>query len=277
MTLDFVLVPQWQGSPSARAMRLTDGVAALRGDLPSAATHEVAVPLEAGDEQGTGIARFSSLQLVRERLADALGDLDSPWVVVGGDCAVSDAAVRHAAGSGTPPALVWFDAQPDLNSPATSPSGAYAGMVLRSLIDDGAVEADRVVLAGARSWDPGEESYAAERGLRALAVADLERPDALVAAVAATGSDRVYLHIDLDVLDPSAFGSLLDPEPFGLDPGGLVSAVRALLSRFALAGATIASFAPATAEDAIDDAPTLLRLIGALGSERAGQAPENPD
>jgi arginase len=272
MTLDFVLVPQWQGSPSARAMRLADGVAALRDDLPSAATHEVAVPLEAGDEQGTGIARFSSLQLVRERLTDVLGDLDAPWVVIGGDCAVSDAAVRHAAGSGTPPALVWCDAQPDLNSPTTSPSGAYAGMVLRSLIDDGTVAPDRVVLAGARSWDPGEESYAAERGIRALDVADLEQPDGLVAAVAASGADRVFLHIDLDVLDPPAFASLLEPEPFGLDPGRLVAAVRALLARFTLAGATIAAFAPGTPEDAIDDAPTLLRLIGALGSERTDSA-----
>lgn len=267
MVLSFVLVPQWQGSPSTRAMRLVDGVAALRGDLPAAATREVAVPLEAGDEQGTGISRFSSLQLVRERLTDALDETEGTAVVVGGDCAVSDAAVAHAVrAADTPLALVWFDANPDLNSAATSPSGAYAGMVLRSLIDGGTVPADRVVIAGARSWDPGEESFAAERGIRSLSVSDLEDPRTLVDAVSATGAERIYLHIDLDVLDPAMFSSLLEPEPFGLEPGHLVATIRALRSRFATAGATIAAYAPASADDAVNDAPTLLRIIGALGA-----------
>ena len=58
------------------------------------------MPLEAGDDQGTGIARFSSLQFVRERLRDVLDDVDGPAITVGGDCAVSAAAIAHAAGSG---------------------------------------------------------------------------------------------------------------------------------------------------------------------------------
>src|SRR5690606_15739623 len=123
-------------------------------------------------DQGTGIARFSSLQLVRERLTDVLGELDGPAVTVGGDCAVSAAAVAHAARDGDI-ALVWFDAHPDLNSPQTSPSGAFAGMVLSSLIDDETVPAERVFLAGARSWDAGEESYATEAGIRSFAVDQL--------------------------------------------------------------------------------------------------------
>ncbi|HEX7835076.1 MAG TPA: arginase family protein, partial [Pseudolysinimonas sp.] len=186
MAVTFVVVPQWQGSPSSRAMRQAEGAAAIREDLPAAATREVAVPLEAGDDQSTGIARFSSLQLVRERLADVLGELDGPAVTIGGDCAVSAAAVAHAARDGKT-ALVWFDAHPDLNSPATSPSGAFAGMVLRSIVDDGVVPAERVFLAGARSWDPGEETFVAEAGIRAFAVEELADPAALVKAVAASG------------------------------------------------------------------------------------------
>src|SRR5882757_6526018 len=148
MPVTFVVVPQWQGSPSSRAMRQADGAAAIADDLPAARTRHVAVPLEAGDDQGTGISRFSSLQLVRERLADTLGELDGPAVTIGGDCAVSAASVAHAARvsaerHGGELALVWFDAHPDLNSPETSPSGAFAGMVLRSIVDGGVVPADR--------------------------------------------------------------------------------------------------------------------------------------
>jgi len=263
--LNFVVVPQWQGSPSSRAMRLAEGAAALRGDLPPQATREVAVPLEAGDDQGTGVARFSSLQLVRERLTDALGELDGPAVVVGGDCSVSDAAVRHAVARHPGAALIWFDAQPDLNTPVSSPSGAYSGMVLRALVDAGAVDAGRTVLVGARSWDPEEDRFATEAGIARIA-ADAVDPDALVAAVEATGADAVYLHVDLDVLDPAELRGLLEPEPFGVPATRVTAAVRALVERFPLAGATIASYAPTGEEDLAEDAPTLLRLIGALSS-----------
>jgi arginase len=263
MAVSFVVVPQWQGSPSSRAMRQAEGAQAIREDLPAASTREVAVPLEAGDDQGTGIARFSSLQLVRERLADVLGEVDGPAVTIGGDCAVSAAAVAHAASRGEI-VLVWFDAHPDLNSPQTSPSGAFAGMVLRSLIDDGVVPAERVLLAGARSWDPGEEAYAAGSGIRSFAVDDLADPSGLGDAVAATGATALYLHIDLDVLDPADFAGLLDPEPFGLHPAELVGAISALTAALPLAGATIAAYAPASEEGRIDDAPTILRIVGAL-------------
>ena len=224
MAVSFIVVPQWQGSPSSRAMRLAEGAEAIREDLPSARVVDVPVPLEAGDDQGGHIARFSSLRLVRERLTDALGDVDGLPVVVGGDCSVSAAAIAHAAAHHDI-AVVWFDAHPDLNSPQNSPSGAFAGMVLRSLIDDGTVAAGRVVLAGARSWDPGEETFAQEHGIRSVDADALLDPAALAEAVVATGAAAVYIHIDLDVLDPGEFAGLLDPEPFGVSPASLVAAI----------------------------------------------------
>lgn len=266
MTLRFVLVPQWQGSPSPRAMRLAEGVAALRSDLPASATSEVAVPLEAGDDQGTGISRFTSVQLVRERTAVVLQDLDGPFVVVGGDCGVSAAGIAVAANRHPATAVVWFDAHPDLNSPASSPSGAFAGMVLRAAIDDGDIAAGRVVLAGQRLWDAAEEEFARDAGIRSFTVDELADPAALVEAVAETGAEAVYVHVDLDVLDPAALDGLLDPAPFGLTPSALVGAIKALRARFPLAGATLASYAPNTAdpEQAADDAASILRVIAAL-------------
>lgn len=266
MTLRFVLVPQWQGSPSPRAMRLADGVAALRSDLPSSATSEIAVPLEAGDEQGTGISRFTSVQLVRERTSVVLQDVDGPFVVVGGDCGVSAAGIAVAVNRHPATAVVWFDAHPDLNSPASSPSGAFSGMVLRAAIDDGDIGADRVLLAGPRLWDDAEEEFAREAGIRSFTVDELADPAALVEAVAASGADAVYVHVDLDVLDPAALAGLLDPAPFGLTPAALVGAIKALRARFPLAGATLAGYAPNAAdpEQAADDAATILRVIAAL-------------
>jgi arginase len=267
VTLRFLLVPQWQGSPSPRAMRLAEGVAALRTDLPSSATTEIAVPLEAGDDQGTGIARYSSLRLVRDRITAALADVDGPAVIVGGDCAVSAAGIEAAVLRHPDACVVWFDAHPDLNSPDSSPSGAFSGMVLRAAIDAGEIAASRVVLAGARSWDVGERAFADEVGLRSLTVDELADAAALVDAVDATGADAVYLHIDLDVLDPADLDGLLDPEPFGLAAPALVAAIKALRARFPLAGASLSAYAPSAAdtEQAADDAATILRVVAALG------------
>ncbi len=57
----------------------------------------------------------------------------------------------------------------------------------------------------------------------------------------------------------------LVPRPaFGVRASTLVETIRALVARFPLAGAGITEFAPASPDDAVEDMPTILRLIGAL-------------
>lgn len=276
MPATFLIVPQWQGSGSSRAMRLIDGAEAIRGDLPVSATHVVDVPLGAGDAAATGIRRFSAIAATRERAATLLPDLTAPVITIGGDCGCDLAGAAHAvatrpAGS---VALVWFDAHADLNDASSSPSGAFGGMALRAMLGDapdglaaGAAErfaADHVVLAGTRSLDDAECDLIEERGLRMLPPADLDTPDALLEAVAATGAASVYVHIDLDVLDPATIAGVGYPEPFGLQPSLLCDLVRALRSRFELAGACVAGFAPEAPAAAGHDLPVILRVLGAL-------------
>jgi arginase len=271
MAATFVVVPQWQGSGSSRAMRLVDGAEAIRGDLPVASTRAVTVPLEAGDAQGTGVHRMSSIALVRDALALELETVSGAAITIGGDCGVELAAISHVLGPDV--AVVWFDAHPDLNTPESSPSGAFTGMVLRTLLGDGPaglvpatpLDAARVVLAGARSFDPEEDAVISARGIRTIAAAEISA-ESIVAAIEATGATGVYLHIDLDVLDPADIAGLGSPEPFGVRATVLVETIRAVLARFPLAGAGITEFAPASPEDAVDDLPTILRLIGALSA-----------
>ena len=275
MPATFVVVSQWQGSGSSRALRLADGAEAIRGDLPAGSTRTVAVPLEAGDELGSGLARLGSLQLVRERTLAVLADVDDWALTVGGDCGVSLAGVEHSLGATEGDlAVVWFDAHPDLNTVETSPSGAFSGMVLRTLLGDGVdalvpavpLAPSRLVLAGARSVDDGEAAYLDASGIAQVGADALETPDGLVAAVAATGAASVYLHIDLDVLDPAEIAGVAEPVPFGLTTAQLVQAIRAVKAHHRVAGATIAGFSPASTDAAADDLPTILRIIGALTS-----------
>lgn len=284
-TASFLVVPQWQGSGSSRAMRLIDGAEAIRGDLPAARTHQVPVPAAAGESLGTGVNRFSSLAAVREATEAELALLEAPVVTVGGDCGAELASVQHALAAHPDGrvAVVWFDAHGDLNDVASSPSGAFHGMVLRALLGDGPdglastgaarLTPDRLVLAGVRALDEGESAFVESSGIRSLSAGELEDPEAIVDAVAATGATAVYLHIDLDVLDPSAIDGIGYPEPFGVQPERLTEAIRALRRRFELAGAGLMEFAPESPEAAGRDLPVILRILGALTGPTASQAP----
>ncbi len=274
MVVSFVVVPQWQGSGSSRAMRLHDGAQAIRGDLPNATTRLVEIPMEAGDSQGTPVHRLSSIALVRERLAEALADVDGAAITVGGDCGIELAAIERAAGDSV--AVIWLDAHPDLNTPESSQSGAFHGMVLRTLLGDGpaqlvprtALAPGLVILAGTRAFEPAEDEYVAAHQLVTIP-AGLVSGETLIAAVEASGATSVYLHIDLDVLDPEDMQGIGFPEPFGVRAGALVEAVAAVLARYPLAGAGITEFAPASPAEAVDDLPTILRLVGALAGGAA--------
>ncbi|NNC13164.1 arginase family protein [Planctomonas sp. JC2975] len=280
MPTRFLIVPQWQGSSSSRAMQLMDGAAAVAGDLPASATTTVDVPMEAGESLGSGVNRLSSISMIRDRAAAALTELsaigDGLIVTIGGDCAADLASVQHAVSrrpSGSV-ALVWFDAHGDLNTAESSPSAAFHGMVLRALlgeapdplasVGDAVLAPHSVVLAGTRELDDGEAAYVDEAGIRLVTIEELHTPDALVDAVVATGADSVYVHVDLDVLDPGAMSGVQFPEPFGLQPEEVVAAITALRGRFELAGAAITEFAPRTPDAASDDLTVILRILGAL-------------
>ncbi|QOD44749.1 arginase family protein [Clavibacter zhangzhiyongii] len=276
MPASFVVVPQWQGSGSSRAMRLADGAQAIRGDLPASATRVVEVPVEAGESLGTGVDRYASLLAVRTRQAAALeaasASAPGPLVTIGGDCGVEVASIAHAARAHPGLAVVWLDAHADLHTPATSPSGAFHGMVLRAVLGEGvdglelpagAVTADRVVLAGVRAFDDAESDLVEARGI-ALLGADAVGPEALVAAVAATGATDVYVHVDLDVLDPGGMSGVGQPEPFGLEVQVVTESIKALRRAYGLAGAGLTEFAPSSPAAAVDDMGAILRIIGAL-------------
>jgi len=272
----FVVVPQWQGSGSSRAMRLADGAHAVLGDLPSRATTLVEVPVGAGDALGTRVPRLSSVLTIARSVAREVREGgDGPVLVVGGDASVELAAVPAVLGDAT--AVVWFSARPSLLPPGATGASGLEDSVVRALLGDLGDElppvepgvaarrltTDRLVLAGARSWDDVEDAWADAAGVACVSTLDLEGDD-LVEAVAATGATEVYLHVDLDVLDPATFDGLLDPQPFGVQPATLVAAITALRERFTVVGAGLCSFAPVDADAAGDDLGTILRVVGAL-------------
>ncbi|GAA1669280.1 arginase family protein [Microbacterium lacus] len=268
----FVIVPQWQGSPSSRAMQLIDGAQAIAGDLPRSSCTTVEIPLEAGEAVETGVHRFSALRRSRELLELELAPIAEPVMLIGGDCGAAVGAVGHAAARHPQLAVIWLDAHPDLHTPDSSPSGAFSGMALRAVLGDGAeglalrtgIPASRVVLAGARAYDPPEEEAVTALGVHTVDAAALTDADALAAAVAGTGADAVFIHVDLDVLDPAAMGGVTASVPFGVSLPDLIASIGRVRERWPLAGSSITGFAPPSPAAAVDDLGAILRIVGAL-------------
>jgi arginase len=252
-------------------MRLGEGAHAIRGDLPLSATVVVDVPSEAGSDEATSVLRVSALKQVRDYQLAALADLSGRVVTVGGDCGVDLASVQYAAAQNDRMAVVWLDAHADLNTPESSPSGAFHGMVLRTLLGDGTpslvpdapLDPRLVILAGTRALDDAELEYLDAHAIPFIAPGALDAAS-ITDALVASGATSVYLHVDLDVLDPSEFASLGYPEPFGVSLETVLEVIAAVKTALPLVGAAVTEFAPASPDGAADDLGSILRIIGAL-------------
>ena len=146
---------------------------------------------------------------------------------IGGTCGSEFAPVSYLNHSyGGELAVVWMDAHGDLNTPDTSPSGHFHGMVLRSLVGEGEQKiidllsrpllSKQLVLAGTRDLDPSEERFISSQKIPLIKTEDLIDPETLIDSITQTNAPNVYVHLDLDVIDPSDFPYVVCPTPKGI-------------------------------------------------------------
>jgi arginase len=253
-------IPQWQGSGAAQARRLVAGARRTAELVPADA--RVVVPVLDGDgELREGVRALDVLLENLRRTRDALAGIEDVVLTAGGDCGVELGPIAAArARHGADLTVLWVDAHPDVSTPRTLPSGSFHGMVLRTLLGEGVpalapeepLAPEQVILAGVRSYEPGQREYIREAGIRCHAVADIER-----ALDGLTGP--VYVHVDLDVLDPAEFASICYPEPDGLPLQRLLDLLAGVEQ---VVGASITEHAPSA--DAGADADVVRRLGTAL-------------
>lgn len=140
-------------------------------------------------------------------------------VALGGDCTLlAGVAAGARAHLGQPVGIVFLDANADLNTPETSPSGLLSGMALSLALGRGpqevleaaggaTVQPDHVALIGFRKLDPGERPPLGELGLALPALAARRLGMRVTAALALDGvanaDGPVIVHLDVDVIDPA--------------------------------------------------------------------------
>lgn len=227
-----------------------------------AADAVVTVPVhETAGGKVAGIRALDVLVDNQRLMQNALAGIDERVITVGGDCAVDIVPIAAArVRYGDALTVLWIDAHPDVYSPQTLPSGAFHGMVVRALLGDGPagltpeqpLTPQQVIIAGERAGDVSEHEYLAKTGVRRYGVDDLERAlDGL--------RGPVYVHVDLDVLEPTVFGSTCYPEPDGVQPQRLIDLISQMDN---IVGAAITEHAP-SGDDLDNGEAEVIRRLGA--------------
>jgi arginase len=175
-------------------------------------------------------------------------------LVLMGNCLGSLGVVTGLGAGDT--GVVWLDAHADFNTPESSRSGFLDGMALATLTGRcwaGALEqlpgfqpvaAENVILVGARDVDPAEEPLLAQAGIARVAPGRVldELPAALDSLLSRV--DRLYLHLDLDVLDPAEGRANGFAAAGGLTLEELLATISLVRDRAPLAAAGLSAYDP---------------------------------
>jgi len=173
--------------------------------------------------------------------------------------------------------MLWLDAHPDLNTPETTRSGSLGGMpvavatgrALHGMRLDATLDpplADRyVVMGGVRLTDPLEQHLVDTSLIEQLSVDDLRRQTPTVWAQLDRLdriTDKIYVHIDMDVLDPREVMAHGNKVPGGPSSEELAALFEQIFTRYRKASAIGFATIPPTDEGGLSIA-ALNRMIAA--------------
>lgn len=174
-------------------------------------------------------------------------------VILGGDHSITwpaATAVADVHGHGNV-GIVHFDAHAD-TADIIDGNLASHGTPMRRLIESGAVPGRNFVQVGLRGYWPPRDTFEwmLEQGMRWHTMQEIwERGFQAVMADAVgealEAADKLYVSVDIDVLDPAFAPGTGTPEPGGIPTSDLLRLVRQLCLDHDVAGVDVVEVAPA--------------------------------
>jgi arginase family enzyme len=197
---------------------------------------------------------------------DALSGGNAP-VLLAGECSIAVTTLSAALTRRPDAKVLWLDAHGDFNTPETSGSGYLGGMALAAACgvwDAGLaapIDPARVVLAGVRDIDPPERELLEQSPVTVIG-ASLET---LVYTQNALDRAPIFVHLDLDVIDPEAFPATMVPAPGGLAPDKLYDLFEAVADECEVIGLEVTAFdAPEDELERQDAASVAIHVLAPL-------------
>ena len=153
--------------------------------------------------------------------------------------------LRHSTEPPASVGLVWIDAHGDYNTPETTLSGMLGGMPVAIAAGDGLermrrqarldepLPKENIVMVGVRDTDPLEQVRIEEDGIPQISTEDVRTlSDKLHTEMRRLSaiSDIIYVHVDLDVLDPAEVSGHPLTVPDGPTGAELGEAIRVMFT-----------------------------------------------
>src|SRR4030088_2150402 len=166
------------GPSAIRYARLKESLERLGLTVIDHGNLRVPVPESATIEEQNA-KYFPIIKAVCDELADIVRNVVAQGsfpLVLGGDHSIAMGAIAGSARArGNAPGVIWVDAHGDINTPLTSPTGNVHGMPVHFALQEHAVDPQRMVFIGLRDVEGGEKPTIRELGVKAFAMADIDR------------------------------------------------------------------------------------------------------
>jgi len=203
---------------------------------------------------------FENTRVVEAVVAQVL-EADRLPVVLGGDHSLTIGAVRAAHKKYPDVGLLMLDAHPDLFDEYEGTKYGHAS-VARRAYELGVP----VSLVGIRSASREETDFVERSEITAVSAREiLKSPEAVERALSVL-PERIYLSIDLDVMDPGEMPAVSNPEPGGLRWYDMVDALERVAAQKTIVAFDVVELCPIPGNPAPDfiAAKLIYRLIGLI-------------
>ena len=269
----------------AEALRNAGIVDALRRFSEVVDFGDLSVNLPAPDCSDPKLLNPDQVEILCRALADKVkAILDAgclPFIVGGDDSALMGVIEGLRRSLGPKIGMVYMDAHGDFNTPETTPSGIIGGMDVAIVAGRGPkklaamfghsplLPEENIVLYGVRDIDPLEAKALAESKVRVYTREKIKSQGAEKTAeeilrYLESKCGCLYLHVDLDALDPSVFSAQGLPVPDGLSKEEFQSTLKVLATSGKLCGVALMVFDAAKDADG-SQARRIVELVsGAL-------------
>jgi arginase len=233
-----------------------------------------------------GVVR--ALNALRPKVEEAAKSGALP-LVLGGDCTIALATVAAVRRYYRHVGLLYMDRHPDLNVPASTPSGRLAGMVLAHVVGRGAPELVRfwnepplvrepdVLLFGCEDYDTYERDLLRTSPMRHLSANEILRRG--VARAARNGVEHIHsdkrnfvLHLDVDVISGEDFSASGCTGPGGLRLSDVREALDVFIQQKNLLAVEITAYNPDRDPDGAGAKIIVELIVAALSTRLAALA-----
>ena len=193
-----------------------------------------------------------SHEAIEKKVTEAL-EADAIPIVLGGDHSItlpSATAVAKKYGYGNV-GMVHFDAHADTRESSYGDVLIGHGSPMRRLIESGAIPGKNFVQIGLRGpWPPPvDQKWMKDQGMRWHLMAEIEKKgfdEVLEMAIseALDGPDKLYISVDVDVMDPAFAPGTGTPEPGGISSLELLRAIREIVLSKGMVAMDVVEVAP---------------------------------